>query len=279
MNTLARSWELAKASFNVLRSDKELALFPIVSMLGLIVVTIVFAIPLFATGLLDSLSNGDGVNVLTLIVVFLFYVVSYTVIFFANSALVGAALIRLNGSDPSLGDGFRIASGKIGNIVGYALIAATVGMILQAIRDRSNVLGQIVVSIIGGAWNLVTFLVVPVLVNEDVGPLQAIQRSFDLLKRTWGEQVVGNFGIGTIFGLLFMGVIILGGGLVALVANISSALAIAAGIVLVILLIGLGVLSSTLNGIFTAALYRYATEGDAGSFFDPGLVQSAFRQK
>ena len=135
------------------------------------------------------------------VLAFLFYVVSYTVIFFCNTALVGAAMIRLEGGDPTLRDGFRIAFDRLPQIIGYALIAATVGMILRWISERAGIVGQIIIGIIGFAWNIATFLVVPVLAVEKVGPIEAIKRSAGLLRRTWGEQLVGNAGIGIVFGL------------------------------------------------------------------------------
>ena len=127
-------------------------------------------------------------------------------IFFANTALVGAAMIRLQGGDPTLADGVRIASKNFLNILGYALIAATVGMILDRIREAKgnsfwNIISRWLVSIMGVAWNIATFLVVPVLAVEGVGPIEAIKRSGSLLKKTWGEQIAGNFGLGAIFGL------------------------------------------------------------------------------
>ena len=118
--------------------------------------------------------------------------------------------IRLRGGDPTVGDGFRIAAQHFGTILSYALISATVGMILRWLSERGKGLGRIVSGIAGMAWNLATYLVVPVLVLEDVGPWQAIQRSAALLKKTWGEQIAGNLSVGLIFGLLTIVVILLG---------------------------------------------------------------------
>src|SRR5215213_2557852 len=95
---MSRSWELVKASWAILRADKELIVFPIVSMIGMVIVTIAFIIPSIAAGVFDSVASGGrgrGDGVLSLIVGFLFYVVIYSVIFFANTALVGAAMMRL----------------------------------------------------------------------------------------------------------------------------------------------------------------------------------------
>jgi hypothetical protein len=276
--TFSRSWELAKASLAVLRSDKELLLFPLVSFLGLVIVTISFAVPWIALGGLREVESG-GPSVMSYVLAFLFYVVSYTVIFFCNTALVGAAMIRLEGGDPTLADGFRIAFARLPQIVGYALIAATVGMILRWISERAGIVGVIVAGIIGFAWNVATFLVVPVLAAEKVGPIEAVKRSAGLLRRTWGEQLVGNAGIGIVFGLLAVLFTLLGVGLTIAVAQISIALAIAAVVVTVLVVGTIALIGSAASGIYTASLYRYATKGEPGTNFRAETMSAAFRAK
>jgi hypothetical protein len=283
---LAASWQLVKASWGVLRSNKQLLIFPIVSTLLTTLVTITFIVPMVLSGIVDRLIGGDqSVRPLGVIVAFVFYVVQYFVIFFANSALVGAALLRLDGRPATAGDGFRIALQHVGPIFGYSIIAATVGMILRWLRDQGRNSGLGIVTaiasgILGAAWNIATYLAVPVLVMEGVGPIEAIKRSTRYLKRTWGEQLIGNLGIGLVFGLLGTLAAILGIGLVmaaattGLVAAIVAAIAIAVVAVLIIALIG-----ATLSGIYRAAVYRYATTGQVGAGFDPALVQGAFRQR
>lgn len=211
---------------------------------------------------------------------FAFYVAQYFVIIFANSALIGAAMIRLRGGDPTLSDGFRIAFSRIGTILGYALIASTVGMILRALaQKRQSLFGRLVVSLIGMAWNLATFLVVPVLVVEDVGPFEAIRRSTKLLKQTWGEQIVGNFGIGGVFGLLSIAYALILGiplGYLGVTFN-APVLFLVLIVVLVVGFVIIGLLSSTLSGIFAASVYRYAAEGATDAYIRPELVQNAFQ--
>jgi hypothetical protein len=280
MSRFSNSWELVKESWKVLKADKELLVFPFISLIGSIIVKIAFMVPMFLTKIYEAFSGGSSSSQIAFAVfMFVFYVVEYTVIFFCNSALVGAALIRLKGGDPTLRDGFKIASQHFGAIVGYALISATVGMVLRAIRER-GLIGSIVSSLIGFVWNVATFIAVPVLVVEGVGPIEAIKRSAAYLKKTWGESIIGNAGIGFVFGVIIFVLFILACPLMfALISTGSAGVIAIGGIVFVIVLIGLGLISSALTGIYTAAVYRYAAEGATDGFFDPGLVQNAFKQK
>jgi len=276
---IQNSWALIKASAAVLRADKELIVFPIISSVVLLIVTASFGLPMALTGFFDTLKEGPA-QVLGIVLGFLFYVVQYTIIFFANTALVGAALIRLRGGDPTVKDGLDIATKRFGAILGYALIAATVGMILRWVSQRAGFLGQIV-SVIGGlAWNLATYLVVPVLAVEGLGPGEAIKRSAGLLKKTWGEQIVGNFGLGLLFGLLALAVaLVVVPLLIAAAAAESLALIVVVILVAILIFVFLGLISSTLQGIYVAAVYRYAAEEQVGGFFSEEMVRQAFRQK
>ncbi|MBK9050066.1 MAG: hypothetical protein IPL78_03820 [Chloroflexi bacterium] len=276
---ISNSWRLVKASAAVLSADKELMIFPIISAIGTIIVTLTFAFPLFLSGLIDSMLGGAG-QIVGIIVLFLFYMVQYFVIFFCNTALVGAALIRLNGGDPTVGDGFRIALKHAPSILGYALISATVGMILRWLSERGGMLGRIVVSLIGFAWNIATYLVVPVLVVEEVGPVEAIKRSAGLLRKTWGEQLVGNFGLGAVFGLITFGLILLMIPLIVVAAALENFVLIIGVIVLFVMgFVLLGLVNSALSGIYAAAVYNYAANGKTGDFFDPAIIKNAFRSK
>ncbi|HET7376283.1 MAG TPA: DUF6159 family protein [Anaerolineae bacterium] len=279
MSRLANSWELVKESWKVLRADKELLVFPLVSLVGTVIVTIAFMIPIFLARLFESVSSGGSGQITFYVLVFIFYVVQYTVIFYCNSALVGAAMIRLKGGNPTLRDGFRIASEHFGAIVGYAIISSTVGMILRAISER-GLIGQIVSGLIGFAWNVATFIAVPILVVEGVGPIEAIKRSGAYLKKTWGERIIGSAGIGLVFGLIMIVLFVIGCPLLfALISTRSIGLMAIGVLVFVTVLIGLGLISSALTGIYTAAVYRYAADGATDTFFNPNLVQNAFRQK
>jgi len=278
MGRFARSWALVKLCWRVLQQDKELVVFPIVSTIGVLIVTVSFVVPGFFTGFWQDVSdNGVGVSFWVLVV--LFYLVEYLVIVFFNAALVSAAIIRLGGGDPTLGDGLRGAWSHIGAILGYAAIAATVGLALQMLRERAGFAGAIIAALGGMAWTIITFLVIPVLVVEGVGPITAIKRSAGLLKKTWGEQIIGSAGIGLVFGLISLAVAVIGIGLGVLVMSAGIAvLGIAVIAVAVIAIIVISLLGATLRGIYSAALYEYAVGGETGAF-DHETLAGAFQPK
>ena len=272
------SWSMVKASAQVLKSDKALVVFPIISSIAVILITVSFAIPIFSKG--DAGSSFSGFNTSSLPVLFVYYFLTYFVIIFFNSALVSAAMIKLKGGSPTLADGLKNALSHISSIVGYALIASTVGLILRWVQERLGILGKIFAFISSLAWSLITFLVIPILVTEEVGPIEAVKRSSQLLKKTWGEQLIGNIGIGLIFGLIIFGLIILF--IPIALYTLSQGLliaAISAGVIFGIAIIFLIIISSTINTIYTAALYRYAAEGVVSINFNEDILRNSFRQK
>ena len=275
----SRSLELAKASFAVVRADKELILLPVMSVFALIVIVLSLAVPVAVLGGFST--EAAQSEPLAMLGALIFYVVTYFVALFFNAALVGAAMIRMDGGNPTLGDGLRIAWARKGRILGYALIAATVGMILRAIEERVGWLGSLVVKLIGVAWAVATFLVVPVLVTRDVGPVGAVKESAELLRSTWGENLIGNFGLGLVFMLVYfawIGLFIAA----AVLASNTGYVALIAAVVLVgvVGLLAISALQATMQGVYAAALYRHATRPDAPvPGFPPELMANAFRVK
>ncbi|HEU4776386.1 MAG TPA: DUF6159 family protein [Telluria sp.] len=272
-----RSFELVKASAAVLRQDSQLLVFPFISGLASLAVVLCFALPMFGLKAFDNLDRHGG---MVYSLAFLFYVVQYFVIFYFNAALVGAAMIRMDGGVPTLSDGLKLANSRFATILGYAVIAATVGMVLRAIQERVGFLGRIIVGMLGVGWTIATFLVVPVLVASDKGPVDSIKDSAALLKRTWGENVIGQAGMSTFFGVLYVALILGLAGLVAAAVSLGSN-------VLVVLVVACGVamllvaalFQSALAGIYSAALYRYASGGNTGAAFDNTALAGAFRLK
>ncbi len=277
LTKLSNSWQLVKASASVLRADKELIVFPMISGLALILVSASFFVPMLFVNE-GALLSGD-IGVFQMVIFFAFYMTQYTVIIFFNTALVSAAMKRLEGGDPTVGYGLGMAWSRLGTILGYAAIAATVGMLLRAARERAGFLGQLVIGLVGFAWSLATFLVVPVLVSHDVGPIEAVKQSAAVLKKTWGEQIAGNFGLGFVFALAYVGTAILSVLLLVLVGSTQIPWLIGAVLVGIVLgFILLAAVQSALTGIYSAALYRFATTGQAQGF-EAAMLQGAFVRK
>jgi hypothetical protein len=288
MGKIRRSWELVKASWRVLKADKELALFPVVS-----AICVAIAIAIIGGGF--ALVTGDGAQEIAdrfddnsnrswtigdIVTLFIIYFVTVLIATFFNAALIGATLKRLRGGDPTFRDGLHLATARIGSILGYSAIAATVGVIIQLIRSKSNTAGDIGAGLLGAAWGVATFLVVPVLVAEDVGPTDALRRSGSLLKKTWGEQIGGNVSLGLISFLAMLVVGLVGALLIWLAAALGSSIAIGGAITLLIIAIAvIAVIFSALNAIYKAAVYEYAADGIAASAFGQDALSNAFVAK
>ncbi len=266
---------MARASWRVLRADRELLIFPAASFLITILVSIGFLVPFWASGHLADLEAGQ-IDPVMIVVGFLYYLTVYTVVIFCNVAVVAGALIRLEGGDATIGDGFGAAFDRLPAIIGYAAIAATVGILLRSIAERTGLLGRLVLGGLGIAWSLATFLVAPVLVVEGVGPLRAIVRSSSLLRTTWGEQVAGNFGIGLVFGLLSVLALVAGVAAYVVVVDISDYAAAMVVIAVIVVIAALALMSTTLQAILTASVYRYAATGEGSGMFPAAVIQDAF---
>ncbi len=273
MDRLMAGIAMARTSWGVLRQDRELMVFPAVSFLLTVMVSIGFLIPFWGSGMFGDLAEGQ-LDAAMIAVGFLYYLTIDSVVIFCNVAVVAGALIRLEGGEPTLGDGFSAAFDRLPAIIGYAAIAATVGMVLRYLSERTGIIGRLVLGGLGVAWSLATFLVAPVLVVEKVGPVQAITRSASLLRTTWGEQIAGNVGIGLVFGLAGVAVAIVAGLLFAFLVEASLVAAILVGVIAVALIGALALLGTTLQAVFTASVYRYAVTGDGGPMFPTDAFQA-----
>jgi hypothetical protein len=294
---LRQSWMLLRASWAVVRADKEILTFPLLGAAGVVLVGLVFAIPLALTDLPAALQRGDeSAQIRATLVLFAFTFCQNVVVLFAQSAVVAAALIRLRGGDPTVGDGLRAAAARLGPILGFAAIAATVGTILQIAdlllrqrRDEASSSGNVggviaaliaslIVALIGAAWSVATFFVVPVMIVERIGPIAAIRRSVAVIRQIWGPSAIVNLGMGLIFFFVYLAVVVVGGGLTVAIwqARLGpAALAMLAVTIVAVFLVAL--VQSALRGVFVAALYRYAVEGaESSTYFESGLLERAF---
>jgi len=267
---ISRSLELVRASLGILMQDKKLLAFPLLSGLVTILVVATFILPFLLAGFSGGIVTGTPVSIL---LVFLFYLASYAVVIFFNVGLITCVNARLQGKESSVGEGVANAFRHLSSILAWAAVAATVGLILRTIEDRAGFFGQIAVAIVGGAWSLVTFFVVPVLVFEEKGVVDAVKESFSLFKKTWGETVVGSVSIGLVF--VVAGLIGLAGVFATLFLG-NATVFIAALALFILLVVILAITASALQGIFVVVLYTYARTGVVPSGFRKDLLEQVF---
>ena len=278
---ISNGFALAGCTWRVLIRDKHLLAFPIVSGFFFLLVVASFAVPL-AT-LVDwnqveqqMQKNNNKPPVWVYAVSFAFYFCTYFVIIFCNSALISCALLRFNGETPTLADGFRTAMARLPQIFAWALVSATVGVLLKVLENVHEKVGEIVAWVLGSAWSVMTFFVVPVLVVEKTGPVAAVGRSLSLLKKTWGEALVGHMGLNFVMFLLAIPIILLlvaGGAMIAYgMAVPGVALLVVAGIAFLMHM----AVGAALHTIFLAALYQYAAQDRVPEGFDRNVMASAF---
>lgn len=277
---ISNGWSLAMASFRVLRLDPELMLFPLASAFTCLLVMASFALPLMGLGedYLEVITDDKttATDILVYVVLFLFYFVNYFVIIFFNSALVSCAIIRFKGGNPTVMDGVRASMAATHYIAMWALVAATVGLILKVIESRSENVGRFVAGLLGAAWSMLTFFVVPVLVVEHRKPWEAFTRSKDVMIKTWGETFTSTFSLGLFNALaVFLGALPIIGGVMLL----SSAAILGYGLIaLGVLLIIIGVLcTSALESILLAGLYIYAEDGVVPTGYEKSSFSDAFQ--
>ena len=275
---IARTQAIMSAAWQILWEDKALLLLPIASSACLMLLTASFAVPAIL-GALTGASMSDGLQELeswSYVGMFLFYVVTYGVAIFFNAALAICVLRKLEGKQATILDGLREALSCFPQILGWALVSATIGVVLKTIERRSGFVGNMVARVLGLAWTVATFLVVPVLVAERKGALDAIQTSVQLLRRTWGEDLLAGLGFGLLY--FFWAIpgafaFVIGAGMIAT----HPILAIAIMVLAILYFPLLGLVLSTTSTIFDVVLYRYASTGTITPGFDRDLLDGSFQ--
>jgi hypothetical protein len=277
-----RSWRLIKASTAVLNSDGELLVLPIIS--GAISLALGGGMVALAMsdGTFEALRNGQSLDALNsfYIWLFAFYLVQYFVIVFFNTALVGAALERLDGGDPTIRSSLALATRRLPQVLGYAIVSATVGVLLRMLAERFGLIGKIIGAGAAIAWAVTTFLVVPVIAAEGRGPLSAIERSTELLGKTWGENLIGNAGISLILGVIAAVVAFAGlGGATVLIENGNETIGLPLFAAAFMAFVAVIVFSAALSAVYAASVYYYAVVGEPPAGFDRDLIRGAFARK
>ncbi len=275
-----RTWRLIKASTGVIKEDGELLLLPILC--GVVATALLGALMWQAidSGLFDAVEKGDVLSASPSFYawLFVFYIAQHFVLTFFNVALVGAAIDRLDGGDPTIRSALGLAFRRLPAILGYAVMSATVGVFLRMVGDRGGIVGRIFAAGLEFAWSIATFLVVPVIAAEGAGPWEAIERSGQLLRKTWGENIIGSSGIAVVTGFAaaaaaFSG---LGGFYLFDTGNTLGIPVMGIGFFAFVAIVAFG---SALSAVYSAALYAYAVLGEPPSGFDKYAMQDAFERK
>lgn len=203
---------------------------------------------------------------------FLFYFCLYFVSVFFNTAIISCVIKAFSGERPSLREGFGTALSLAHYLAGWVLISSTVGLVLSVIQNRSNKFGEITAGIVGFIWSIATCFIVPVMAVERIGPLAAFDHSFDMMKKTWGENIVGEVSFGIIFAVLrFLWIVILGVGLL-----MGGSMILTFFILSLLYLFFVEMLSILVEPVFLAALYLYARDGQISEGFEAPLLQGSF---
>lgn len=269
---LSNGWTIAMSSFKVLKEKKDLIIFPMLSGISILVLVASFFTALGVMIGWDTDNLREYSTPLYYLLVFLFYVVNYFIVVFFNMALVHCARLYFKGEEVSVRDGLRFSMSRIGAIFSWAFLAATVGLILKVIQDNAGSLGKIITGIIGVVWSIAIFFVVPVIAYENVGPLEAVKRSTQMMKQKWGESLAATFSFGFI---QFIGILLAGlplyfiGSIIDPIAGVALAVV---GIFLVISII------SAAQTIFVAAVY-HGIDGDLDKHFNEQMVNDLFQKK
>jgi Family of unknown function (DUF6159) len=293
---LSRGWSMAKASFTVLKQYPKLAILPATT--GVIFLLTAGAIlaslmPQFGAAHIGTnsiwtwLNNGQSPSIWFYVAGFGVLFVMTTVAIFFNVALIYCALRAHAGETPSIRAGLAAAVSLLPQILGWAFIATTIGIVLNMITDAlKNYLGFLG-GLLGGllefSWAVITYFVMPVLVTEKVGPITAVKRSASILRSKWGESLAGEAGIG-LLGILFflLSALIFAGGAALVFSKGAMAMA-GLGVILMVLGVLAAVISmvvvQTLTTIFQSGVYVYATTGQVPSSLDRDLVEGAFQPK
>ncbi len=277
MGRIGRGWQLTKVAYGVIRKDKELLLFPF---LGLLISGLMWGLFIASIFFLDiaffQQIQGEYPIVYYLLY-FLFYLLTAFIAVYFQAAVVGSAFIRLEGGSPTVGDAFRAANKHVGKLFLWAMVSATVGLILRAIRERAGFIGQIIAGALGIAWALASYMAIPVVVAEGMGPWTALKRSASLFRKTWGETLVGGLGLGLILlGLFLLGLLPLAAGIYLLMQGLTLWGFVFLGVAAVYWLI-IGLLWGAAWAVLSAVLYRYAAHGKLAPGVTADVLQSAIR--
>jgi hypothetical protein len=275
MNIFTRfsnGWTIAINSFSVLKANRQLILFPILSGISMILVISSFVVILFASAGWDVDNIREQSTLVNYLFVFVYYLVNYFVIVFFNTALIHCTHLYFNGEEPTIRKGLQFSFSRIGVILSWAAFAATVGTALRILQDNLGSIGKFVTGLIGIVWSVTTFFVVPVIAYENLGPIAAFKRSATLMKEKWGESLSASFSFFLIQFVAIIAMAVPSFLLGWLVHPIAGVILFALGVFSVLVMV------SAARTIFISAVY-HNINGDPIKHFNQQIADNLFIQK
>jgi hypothetical protein len=268
---LSNGWKISMNSFKVLKENKQLIAFPVLSAISLI-----FVMGAFYTGILAvvgwDFDNLHTEGIAGYLLLFGFYLVNYFVVIFYNMALIHCTRLYFQGEEVSIEKGLKFSLSRMGVIFSWSVFAATVGTILKLIQENAGVVGKIITGMLGVVWNVAVFFIIPVIAYEGLGPIAAFKRSSQLMKQKWGESLAGTFSLGLVqlIGVLLVAIPLF---------LIGSVVHVIAGVVLAVLgaFIVIAIISAT-ETIFISMVY-HNINGDPVKYLNEQMVDNLFVQK
>lgn len=287
MNAFSRSWMITKLAFGVINKDRELLAFALLSFVFSAIFAIAMIFPTVIPALMEDGFSQESLEVYQYVILFATYFGLAFIATFFNVCVVYTTKIRFEGGNATFGESIRFALSRIVIIIQWSLLSATVGLLLRLLHNFASRLGKIgeivaniIIGLLGMAWSIMTIFVVPVLVYEGLGPIDAIKKSTKVIKATWGESLIRSIGLGLVQ-LLVFGLIIVACG--ALTVALMSAFDIAGMLIGIAtggaLLLLAGLIFTVANTIFNTALYVYANNNIIASGFNEEIVRGAFKPK
>jgi hypothetical protein len=268
---IARGWGFAKLSLRIVRSDPALVAL---AGIGIVLAVVVAAGPLIGAAVL---SENDETFLSVVLLVVGVYVFSAATAFF-GVAIAWAASRVLDGMDATVGGALRFAASRIGPILAWALVGTAVTVLIELLRSRAGAAGQVLAGLGGAAWGLVSFLAIPVIAFENLGPLATLKRSASLFRLRWGEQATGSVSIGLVFVLLMIPAAIvvgIGAGIASSNGNAGWIVAALGALVIAIL----GIVARAASATFGTVLYRFAATGQTSGPFTESDLRDVARQR
>jgi hypothetical protein len=270
MRRIRLGWKLAGESWRVLRSDRSLAVFPLLGLAAAAIAVLVLTAPAVAlVAVTGSVWAAAPLGVLAA------YGATFAAIHY-GVALAAAADRSLDGRETTVKEALEAARERRGSIARWAAVQLAVGLLITAISNSPA--GRGIGTLVGGAanvaWGVATFFVVPLLALEGLEPRAALSRSGALVRERWGEGFTGAASIGLAVALVAVAPVAL---LVALAASVFAAspvLGIALSAVAALAALAAAAIATALSTIFRVALLRYAKFGE-----DPAGLAVAFQAR